>query len=103
MERLVAKGWQCDVVEAYVTRRATVPPEVVERALCAEAITFASASAVTAWMALAGRAGGAVICIGPVTAEAAAAAGLEVGAVASPHTIEGLAAATIQHLGGPPW
>ena len=39
------------------------------------------------------------MCIGPVTARAARTHGLAVGAVASPHTIEGVVAATERLLG----
>lgn len=111
-DALRAAGWGVDVVEAYATVRARVPPEVLAGAAGADAITFTSASGVEAWLALAGAAAGAgaagaghgpatppfVACIGPVTAAAAVAGGLVVGVVAEPHTIEALAAATIQRL-----
>ena len=55
-------------------------------------MTFASASAVRAFGEMAGVRENypAVVCIGPVTAEAAVKAGLKVAAVAEDYTIEGL-------------
>jgi uroporphyrinogen III methyltransferase/synthase len=97
-EGLRAMGWRCDVVEAYVTRRARVAPEVMSSASGADAITFASASSVQAWLELGAKTPGLVVCIGPVTAAAAEEGGLRVRAIASPHSIEGLVAATIHHL-----
>ncbi len=102
-EALRAMGWCCDIVEAYVTRRPRVAPEVVARASGADAITFASASSVEAWLELGAKTPGLVACIGPVTAAAAEAGGLRVGAIASTPTIEGLVEATIHHLGAQGW
>ncbi|MGH9129261.1 MAG: uroporphyrinogen-III C-methyltransferase [Acidimicrobiales bacterium] len=102
-EALRAMGWACDVVEAYVTVRPPVSAELLARARGADAITFTSASTVSGWLELGEETPGLVVCIGPVTAGAAVDGGLHVGAVADPHSIEGLVAATIHHLVTPPW
>lgn len=87
---LAARGWQVDRVVAYRTVAAAPPPAPVAEELAdADAITFASPSAVRAYRAMAGPDGAPlpvpplVACIGPVTASAARAEGLEV-AVESP-------------------
>lgn len=84
-EGLRAKGWTVDDVEAYRTRPAAVaelPGDALDGAGAADVVTFASPSAVTAYLALAGPPAGAVACIGPVTARAATDAGLSVDVVA---------------------
>ncbi|MEX0832514.1 MAG: uroporphyrinogen-III synthase [Actinomycetota bacterium] len=93
-EGLSARGWTPVRVDAYETR---FPSELPPEALHAiendrlDAIAFTSASTVEGFARVAGAPSGAkVICIGPVTAEAARRAGLEVDRVASPHTVEGL-------------
>jgi uroporphyrinogen-III synthase len=94
-EGLRAAGWQVDTVVAYRTVTADAPPALVERARQADAITFTSASTVTGYLAAAGAPAvpPVVVCIGPVTAAAAEAAGLAVAAVATEHTIDGLVVA----------
>ncbi len=97
---LTERGWQVDRVEAYRTVHPAVPPDQVEQAAAADAITFTSASTVTGFVAAAGLAAAPiVVCIGPVTAEAARAAGLRVDAVADPHTLDGLVDALVAILG----
>ena len=85
-------GWTVDVVEAYRTEPCPLPPDQLAAVGKADAIAFASASAVHAFVAAAGpdAAPPAVVCIGPVTAEAAGAAGLTVAATADPSTLDGL-------------
>ncbi len=92
---LRAAGWQVDTVVAYRTAPADAAPALVERARQADAITFTSASTVTGYVAAAGADAvpPVVVCIGPVTATAAEAAGLTVAAVATEHTIDGLVVA----------
>jgi uroporphyrinogen III methyltransferase/synthase len=95
-EGLRAEGAQVDVVVAY----RTVAPEGLRDRVFealrdgADAVTFASPSAVENLMAAAGalvpRVKAAVI--GPVTEEACRRAGIEIVAVATPSTAEGLAA-----------
>ncbi|MBA2625109.1 MAG: uroporphyrinogen-III synthase, partial [Acidimicrobiia bacterium] len=99
---LGAKGWEVDAVEAYRTVPATPSPEALAAAAEADAIAFTSASTVDGYLAAAGHDAvpPAVVCIGPVTADAARAAGLTVAAVADPHTVEGLADAVVAVLEG---
>jgi uroporphyrinogen-III synthase len=101
-ETLRRRGWTPVRVEAYRTRLSGRVPAVVDRALrdgMVDAVTFTSASTVAGFVRAAAAAlaaaprGPKVACIGPVTARAARSAGLAVGAVADPHTIEGLVAA----------
>lgn len=93
-EALWAKGWVPVRVEAYAVRFEDGLPEPVRRALAegrVDAVTFASASTVEAFVRLAGVPGDVVVaCIGPITAEAARGAGFRVDAVAEPHTVTGL-------------
>ena len=91
---LAAKGWAADVVEAYRTVPATPPAELLAAAAKADAVAFTSASTVDNYVAAAGT--GAVppvvVCIGPVTADAARRHGRKVTAVAGDATVEALAA-----------
>ena len=98
-EALAAKGWTPTRVDAYRTRVPRSLPAEARTALAAgdvDAITFTSASTVRGFVQAVGvlRGDPTVVCIGPVTAREARARGLRVSAVASPHTIEGLVAAT---------
>jgi len=97
---LRAKGWLVDEVEAY--RTVTAGPtdgataEVLEAAAAADVITFTSPSTVDRYLTLSGgRVPPVVACIGPVTAEAARRAGLEVDVVAAEHTAAGLVAGLV--------
>jgi uroporphyrinogen III methyltransferase/synthase len=100
-EGLRAKGWTVDVVEAYRTERVTPSPAALAAA-AADAITFTSASTVTNYVEAAGTdlVPPVVACIGPVTAEAAAAAGVPVTVVAEVHTVDGLVDAVVRVLAG---
>jgi uroporphyrinogen-III synthase len=91
VEGLRAKGWTVDVLTAYSTRSLTPDDGVLDRARAAEAVTFLSASATDAWPLDATPP--VVVCIGPVTADAARVRGIEVTAIADPHTIDGVIAA----------
>ncbi len=100
-EALAKKGWRPDRVVAYrLVATSTIDPDV-KRAVIEggfDVLTFASGGTVRAFSALVGGAlsGSAkVVCIGPVTAKAARAAGMKVDVVADPHTIPGLAAAVV--------
>jgi uroporphyrinogen-III synthase len=95
---LRAKGWAVDEVVAYRTVPVPQPSaDVVAQLERADAVTFASPSAVEAYVSLrsAGRderlpVPAVVACIGPVTARAARRAGLDVAAVASDASATGL-------------
>jgi uroporphyrinogen-III synthase len=102
---LEAKGWTPTRVDAY---RTVFPEALPDEAAAAfrdgtvDAITFTSASTVRgfrrAWPdAL--PAATHVVCIGPVTADEARSNGLEVAAVADPHTVEGVVEALERTLG----
>jgi uroporphyrinogen-III synthase len=97
---LRAAGWEVETVVAYTTVPATPAPEIVAAARGADAITFTSASTVRGWLSVAAVADTppVVACIGPVTAAAAADAGLSVTTVAAEHTIDGLIAALVAAL-----
>ena len=96
-EALAAKGWSPVRVDAYRTQLAWALPFDANRALETgkiDAVTFTSASTVRGFVGAAGKIDGPkVVCIGPVTAEECRRSGIEVDAVADPHTIEGLVAA----------
>lgn len=96
-EVIAAKGWEPVRVDAYRNVPAESIPDEAHRVLedgTVDAVTFTSASTVEGFVRLVGTVEGpAVVCIGPVTAEAAHRAGFAVRAVARPHTIEGLVAA----------
>jgi uroporphyrinogen III methyltransferase/synthase len=95
---LAAAGWDVEAVTAYRTAGVSLTGSEREAVAAADAVCFASASAVGSFLAAAGDIEGlppVVICIGPTTAAAAIAAGIEVTAVADPHTIPGLIAALV--------
>jgi uroporphyrinogen III methyltransferase/synthase len=94
-------GWVVDVVEAYRTVPAVPSVDVIAAAKQADAITFTSASTVMRFVEAAGRDAvpPVVVCIGPITAEAARTAGLAVDVVADEHSIDGLIAALTRRLG----
>ena len=91
---LQEKGWTPVAVEGYRTLLADELPEGARRALSedrVDGIVFTSASTVEGFVRASGEAGRAkVVCIGPVTADTARAAGFAVAGVATPHTVEGV-------------
>jgi uroporphyrinogen III methyltransferase/synthase len=97
---LRAAGWGVEVVEAYRTVPVTPTAAEVAEAGGADAITFTASSTVRAYLDAAGRDAvpPAVVCIGPVTAGTARDAGLDVTAVADPHTVDGLLDALVAVL-----
>jgi uroporphyrinogen-III synthase len=102
-DALAKKGWSPERVDAYRTRLARSLPKQARQALAAggvDAIAFTSASTVQGFVEAVRVVGGdpKIVCIGPVTARAARAAGLRVSAVADPHTIDGLADAILTVL-----
>lgn len=106
---LAARGARVDTVVAY---RTLVPPDLGQRLRAGLAggvdlVTFASPSAVEGFVQGLGREVAGLPCavIGPVTAQAAREAGLEVRATAVPSTADGLVEAIVALLGpegGPP-
>lgn len=104
---LVAKGWRVDQVAAYRTvARGAPPPGAAAAAAGADAVVFASPSALEAYQSWRSEDGAPfpvpplVVCIGPVTAAAARAAGLVVGAEAARPSPEALVDALAGALGG---
>lgn len=101
-DALRAAGWEVEVVDAYETRPVEPDPDRVEATLGADAVTFASPSAVSSCVAAIGRdrLPAVVATIGPVTTAAALKAGVEVTVEATEHTAEGLVAALAAHAAG---
>lgn len=92
-EALRGRGAKVDVVTLYETVADEPGPEAVEAARSADYVTFTSSSTVRNFVAAVGdgfpeRAR--IASIGPVTSDAARAAGLDVGLEASRHDPEGL-------------
>ncbi len=96
VEGLRDKGWIVTPVVAYRTVAVAPPPDLAASVSRCDAITFLSASSVEACRALDMPA--IVVCIGPITAAAARAAGITVTAVAEFHTIDGVIAALLAVL-----
>ena len=97
-EWLAEQGAAVDVVGLYETVREQPSDEAIEAAQGADYVTFTSSSTVTNLVeALGDRFPPAarVVSIGPVTTEAAEAAGLQVDVVAERHDIDGLLAALL--------
>ncbi len=93
VEGLRARAW--DVVVNAPYRSVAAHPSAREQltALAADAVLFASGSAAHAWVAVFGTTTPPItVAIGPQTAAAARASGLEVTATAHEHSLEGLVA-----------
>ena len=93
----------CDVVvcTAYSTRLRMPSDAEVASALGADAVAFASGSAVDAWVEAIGTRTPPIVCvIGPTTESAATRSGLKVSAVAADHTVQGLARVLTELLVG---
>lgn len=101
VEGLSAKGWHVDQVTAYETVGATVSDTQRDDVGRADAVLFTSGSSVDRFCELIGkeRLPDLVVCIGPTTAQTAAGHGIDVSAVADPHTIDGLMAALRESWG----
>jgi uroporphyrinogen III methyltransferase / synthase len=98
-DHLRRRGAEVDVVALYETVRQQPSEEAIEAAQAADYVTFTSSSTVrNLTEALGGRfpARARVVSIGPVTSEAAAAAGLSVDVEAERHDIDGLLAALLK-------
>ncbi len=104
-DRLRRAGARVDVLPLYRTVPHPRAPRQIPRLLGSglDMITFTSVSAVDSFVAAAGAGfhrppGLMVACIGPVTAKAADAAGLQANVVAHVHTIPGLVGAIREHV-----
>jgi uroporphyrinogen-III synthase len=106
-ETLAAARWPVRKVRAYRTSPVPPPPEELARLAEADAVTFASPSAVKGFLAAAGTGffrqhpRVAAVSIGPVTTRALAPADPPVLIEADPHTVEGLVAALEAHFRNP--
>ena len=95
-EGLQNKGWKVDRVAAYRTVVPSLEDELATRAVTADAVTFASPSAVTGHLEqTGGRTATKIITIGNTTAEECRIQGLEVAGVAENQTTDGLVQAVI--------
>jgi uroporphyrinogen-III synthase len=97
------RGRGCDVVvcTAYSTRLRMPTDAERAAALEADAVAFASGSAVEAWVEAIGTRTPPIVCvIGPTTESAATRSGLKVSTVAADHTVQGLARALTELLAG---
>ncbi len=101
---LRSKGWLVDEVVAYRTVAGRPAPEAVAAARHADVVVFSSPSTVQSTLDLLPPQGMPtwVVSIGPVTSDAARAAGLAVAAEADPHTADGLVAAVVAACGAAP-
>ncbi|HKP89030.1 MAG TPA: uroporphyrinogen-III synthase, partial [Thermoleophilaceae bacterium] len=86
------RGAEVDQVAVYATVPEDVPPGQRDALARADYVTFTSGSTVRYFVAAAGPPsdGARVVTIGPVTSEAARAAGLEVHVEAERHDVDGL-------------
>ncbi|MCU0312086.1 MAG: uroporphyrinogen-III C-methyltransferase [Acidimicrobiales bacterium] len=96
-------GWDVEVVDAYRTVPAEVPPDARDAVAGSDVVTFTSASTVERFLDAFGADAvpPTVACIGPVTADTARRHGLRVDVVADVHTIDGLVDALVGHLADP--
>jgi uroporphyrinogen III methyltransferase/synthase len=97
-DALRERGAKVDIVALYETVREQPDSEQIEAAQSADYVTFTSSSTVTNLTQVLGDrfpAGARVVSIGPVTSEAARAAGLRVDVEAERHDIDGLVAALL--------
>lgn len=87
---LRARGWAVEVVEAYRTEAAGVPAKSSAALGDVEVACFTAPSTFQRFLALGLALPPVIACIGPVTAGAVRAAGVEPAIVAEVHTIPGL-------------
>jgi len=97
-DALRERGAEVDVVALYETVRETPAPEAIEAAQSADYVTFTSSSTVSNLTEALGDRfprGARIVSIGPITSDAARAAGLEVHVEAERHDVDGLVQALI--------
>ena len=98
-DALRERGAEVDVVALYETVREDPPPEALEAARAADYVTFTSASTVRNFAEALGDGladGARAVSIGPITSEAARAAGIEVAVEAKRHDLDGLVEALLE-------
>jgi uroporphyrinogen-III synthase len=102
-EGLRARNLQVTAVTPYRTVPVRPPASLQLAALSADAVLFASGSAARAWLAVFGTSTPAlVVSIGPSTTAAVEAFGLKVNLEAADHSLSGLVAVLVDHLGNVP-
>jgi uroporphyrinogen III methyltransferase/synthase len=97
-EALRERGAEVDIVALYETVRETPEADAVEAAQDADYVTFTSSSTVRNLTEALGDhfpSGARVVAIGPITSEAARAAGLDVAVEAERHDVDGLVEALL--------
>ncbi len=77
VDGLREQGWSVEVAVGYVNRVPDIDPDAVESAARADVVVFASPSAVERYRDVLGNRPTRAVAIGPVTGEAASAAGFE--------------------------
>jgi uroporphyrinogen-III synthase len=98
-EELRRRGATVEAVTAYRTVELERTGEELADLRAADAVVLASGSAALSLARQGGAGTALVVCIGPKTADAARAAGLEVGLVAREATAEGIIHALTSHFG----
>ena len=103
VEGLRARGWNVDAVSAYRIVTPTLSDHLVAHVSGADAVVFASPSAVHGHLSQIGgnAVTGGVVCIGRTTAAACAEADLPVAAVAARPTDDGLVEAVVAYAARP--
>lgn len=100
-EGLTAKGWRLTTVTPYRSTPTRPTPGQQLEALAADAVMFASGSAVQSWVAAFGATTPPiVVAIGPQTAQVATRWGLKVALVAADHSLSGMVDVLERHLAG---
>lgn len=100
VDGLASLGYDVTPVVAYRTSLRIPSADERTRMLGADAVAFASGSAVVAWADSIGTETPPIVAaIGPTTAEVAATRGLQVTHIAADHSVEGLASTIITALG----
>jgi uroporphyrinogen-III synthase len=101
IDGLTLRGWEVRVVDAYRTVPAEVPAALVDELVGADAVVFASSSAVANFAAAVPPAARVdlAVCIGPITAATARHAGFAEVVEAEEHTVDGLCDAVRRRLG----
>jgi uroporphyrinogen III methyltransferase/synthase len=97
-DALRERGAEVDIVALYETVRESPSPEALEAARAADYVTFTSASSARNFAETLGGGlpdGARAVSIGPLTSEAARAAGFEVAVEATRHDIDGLVEALL--------
>lgn len=95
-----AKGWNVHRITAYETRSVAVDARWSREVVTADAVIFASGSAVRSWVqSLGGSVPRLVVAMGPTTARVLAESGIAPVTVAGEQTVTGLVEAVIDALG----